>query len=98
VREVIVKPQSTVEYTSVASVSIVDYGLTNLIHDRCSSDVQWLCLTGLHAIRMYFVHTVVCSCMAGCVHSSVNKPGANGTLGYETLTHSCLYSRDREKK
>jgi len=32
---VIVKPLSTVEYTSVASVSTVDSGLTNLIHDRC---------------------------------------------------------------
>ena len=38
---VIVRPQSTVEYTSAASVSTVDSGLTNLIHDRCSSDVEW---------------------------------------------------------
>jgi len=44
---VIVRPQSTVQYTSVASVSTVDCGLTNLIHDRYSSDVEWLCLTGL---------------------------------------------------
>jgi len=42
-----VRPQSTVEYTSVASVSTVECILTNLIHDRCSSDVEWLCLTGL---------------------------------------------------
>jgi len=32
---------------SVASVSTVDSGLTNLIHDRCSLDVEWLCLSGL---------------------------------------------------
>ena len=44
---VIVRPQSTVEYMSVASVSTVDSGLTNLIYDRCSSDVEWLCFTGL---------------------------------------------------
>ena len=44
---VIVTPQYTVKYISVASVSTVDSGLTNLIHDRCSSDVEWLCLTGL---------------------------------------------------
>jgi len=45
--EVIVRPRCTVECTSVASVSTVDSGLTNLIHDRCSSVVEWLCLTGL---------------------------------------------------
>jgi len=32
------------------------------------------------------------------VHSSVNKPGANARVGYNTLTHSRLYCRDREKK
>jgi len=42
---VIVRPQSTVEYTIVTSVSTVDSGLTNLIHDRCGSDVDWSCLT-----------------------------------------------------
>jgi len=36
------RPLSTVEYTSVARVSTVDSGLTNLIHDRCISDVEWL--------------------------------------------------------
>jgi len=46
-----VRPQSTVEYTSIASESTVDSGLTNLIHDRCSSDVEWLCLV-CSAIRM----------------------------------------------
>jgi len=44
---VIVRPLSTVEYTNVASVSTVNCSLINLIHDRCSSDVEWLCLTGL---------------------------------------------------
>ena len=41
-KDVIVRPQSTVEYTSVEGVFTVDNGLTNLIHDRCSSDVEWL--------------------------------------------------------
>jgi len=36
--------------------------------------------------------------LAGCVHSSVNKPGANGRVSYNTLTHSRLYCTDREKK
>ena len=36
--------------------------------------------------------------LAGCVHSSVNKPGANGRVGYDSLTHSRLYCRDRQKK
>jgi len=37
--------------------------------------------------------------VARCVHSSVNKPGADARvgLGSETLTHSRLYSIDREK-
>ena len=25
--------------------------------------------------------------LAGCVHSSVNKPGANGRVSYDSLTH-----------
>ena len=37
---------------TVTSVSTVDSGLTNLIHDRCSSDVEWLCLTGLQICRI----------------------------------------------
>jgi len=37
---VIVRPLSTVGYTSAASVSTVDGGLTNLIHDRCK---LWMC-------------------------------------------------------
>jgi len=28
----------------------------------------------------------------------VNKPGTNGRVSYNTLTHSRLYCRDREKK
>jgi len=30
--------------------------------------------------------------LAGCVHSSVNKPGANGRVSYDSLTHSRRYS------
>jgi len=40
---------------------------------------------------------VGCSRLAGCVHSSVNKPGANGRVSYNTLTHSRLYCREGEK-
>jgi len=47
------------------------------------------------AIRIWVVHTWLDVCT---VHSSVNKPGANGRVGYNTLTHSRLYCRDREKK
>jgi len=36
--------------------------------------------------------------LVGCVHSSVNKPGVNGRVSYESLTHSRLYCRDRAKK
>jgi len=35
--------------------------------------------------------------LAGSVHSSVNKPGANGRVSYNSLTHSRLYCRDRVK-
>ena len=53
----------------------------------------WLFLTGLQR------HPYLgCSRLAGCVHSSVNKPGANGRVSYNRLTHSRLYCRDREKK
>ena len=39
IHDVIVRPQSTVEYTSIASVSTVDCGLTNLIHQMLSGCV-----------------------------------------------------------
>jgi len=35
---------------------------------------------------------------AGCVHSSVNKPGANGRVSYDSLAYYKLYCRDREKR
>jgi len=92
---VIVRPQSTVEYTNVASVSTVDSGLVYLIHDRCSSDVERLCLTSLQ--RHPYVRTLVCSRLARCVHSSVNKPGANGRVGYESLTHWRLFREKIER-
>ena len=38
-----------------------------------------------------------CSRLARCVHSSVNKPGANARVCYNTLTHSRLYCRDRRE-
>ena len=39
-----------------------------------------------------------CSRLARCVHSSVNKPGANARVCYNTLTHSRPYCRDRESR
>jgi len=36
--------------------------------------------------------------LAGCVHSNVNKPGANERVSYDSLTHCRLYCRDGEKK
>ena len=36
--------------------------------------------------------------VARCVHSSVNKPARNVTVGYETFTHCRLYCGDGEKK
>ena len=70
------------EYTSIAS------GLTNLIHDRCSCTLFILSSVSSNA----------CSRLAGCVHSSVNKPDANCGVSCDWLTHSRLYCRDREKK
>jgi len=68
-----VRPLSTVKYTSVV-YSNVDSGLTNLIHDRYSCTLQRHSYLG-------------CSRLAGCVHSSVNKPGANGRVSYSKLQH-----------
>ena len=55
--DVIVRPLSTVDYTSVTSVSTVDSGLTNLIHDRCKLSAA----------------SSGCSRLGACVHSSVKK-------------------------
>jgi len=55
-------------------------------------------LTNFMTVVVYFVHTLDCSRLTGYVHSSVNKPGANGRVSYDSLTHSRLYCRDREKK
>jgi len=44
------------------------------------------------AAHLYAV-TLVCSRLAGCVHSSMNKPGANGGVGYESLAHCRLYCK-----
>jgi len=65
---VVVRPLSTVEYTSVVS------GLTNLIHDRCSCTL--FTLSSVSSSACLFHAWKVSS--RGCVHSSVNKAGANG--------------------
>ena len=67
---------------------IVDSGLTNLIHDRCSCTL----------FTLSSVSSIACSRLAGCVHSSVNKPGANWIVSYDSLTHYRFYCRYKEKK
>ena len=90
--------------------SKVDSDMTNLIHHRCSCTL--FTLSSVSSMRVYFTlgrspvegnSIVVTICMVGvsltgCVHSSVNKPGANGRVSYDSLTHSRLRCRDREKK
>jgi len=83
---VIVRPLSNVEYRSVAFFT-VDCGLTNLIHDCCSCTL-WSCLTGMQRHPYLGFHAWL----------DVNKPGANGRVSYDSLTHSRLYCRDKEKK
>jgi len=56
---------------------------------------------GRSAVEANSVVVTVCIVgvsLAGCVHSSVNKPGANERVSYNSLTHCRLYCRDREKK
>jgi len=64
---------------------------------RCSlltlSMLTDLRLTGLQR-HLY----LGCSHLAGCVHSSMSNPGANGRVSYDSLTHSRLCCRDSEKK
>jgi len=87
--EVIVRPQSTVEYTSV---------LTHLIHDRCSSDVEWLCLTGLQR-HPYAVCSHSRLFALGWMHSLKREQARceRERVGYESLTHCGLYCADWEK-
>ena len=61
----------------------VDCGVTNLIHDHRSCVDFTLEVKGN---------------VARCVHSSVNEPGVNATVGYKTFTNCRLYCGDREKK
>jgi len=61
ISNVIVIPLSTVDYTSLASVSTVDSGLTNIVHDRSKLSAA----------------PSVCWRLVGCVHWSVNKLGVN---------------------
>ena len=54
-------------------------------------------------VEANFVVVTTCICLVGvrlhgCVHSNVNKPGVNGRVSYDSLTHSRLCCRDREKK
>jgi len=78
---VIVRPLSTVEYT------------TNLIYDCCSCTLFTLSSASPSVSGLLTLGSEV-----GCDHSSVNKPGANGRMSYDSLTHYRLYCRDREKK
>ena len=68
-------------------------GLTNLIHDSRGCTLFTLSYVGTIVVRVYFTlgrSPVEANC--------VNKSGANRRVSYDTLTHSRLYSRDREKK
>jgi len=54
----------------------------------------------LWAVEANSVVVTICTVgvsLAGFVHSSVNKPGANGRVSYDSLTHSRLYCRDGRK-
>jgi len=71
---IIVRPLSTVEYTSVASLFHCRRGLTNLIHDRRGCTLFTLSSVGT-IVRVYFTlgrSPVEANC--------VNKSGANGRL------------------
>jgi len=83
--------------------STVDSGLTNLIymtvvvvlcsHCRLSTVVRVYFTVGRSAGRIFLTdlqrHPYLgCSRFAGCVHSWVNKPGTNGGVSYDSLTHS----------
>jgi len=61
-----VTPLSTMGYTSIAVYSIVDSGVTNLIHDRRS------CVDFTLEVEANVTQ---------CVHSSVNKPGMKRNSG-----------------
>jgi len=63
----------------------VDSDLTNLIHDRRSC-------------TLFTFSSVLAWLDVSSVHSSVNKPDTNGRVSYDSLTHTRLYCRDREKK
>ena len=52
----------------------------------------------VEAISVVVTTCIVGVSLAGCVQSNVNKPGANGRVSYDSLTHSRLCCRDREKK
>jgi len=78
---------------------IADRGLTNLIHDRCIVRVYFTLGRSplVDANSVVVTICIVGVSLAGCVHSSVNKSGANGRVSYDSLTHCRLYCRDREK-
>ena len=86
--------------------STVDRGLANLIHDRFSCTLFTLssvsssaCLfhawsrkvsSGVEANSVVVTICIVGASLAGCVHSSVNKPGTNGRVSYDSFTHSIV--------
>jgi len=67
-------------------------------HNRLSAVVRVYFTLGRSPVEANSVVTIciVGVRLAGCVYSSVNKPGANGRVSYDSLTHSRLYCRDRE--
>ena len=74
---------SPVEANSVVVTIYYCQMLSGYVHQVCS------------AIRICVVHAWL---DVSSVHSSVSKIGANGRVSHDSLTHSRLYCRDREKK
>jgi len=65
----------------------------------CSHSRLWAVVhVGARKVSSRGEFCIVGVSLAGCVHSSVNKPGANGRVSYDSLTHSRLHYRDRGEK
>jgi len=87
---VIVRSLSTVEYTSVASVFNSRQWSDNLIHDRCS------CILYSHS-RLWAVVRVH-AWLDVSTQAWTTRRERESESSYDSLTHSRLYCRDREKK
>jgi len=104
---VIVRPLSTVGYTSVASVIHCRQGLTNIIQDHSPEGS----VTQLHECSVFWKTPLFSERKYTLLGSKLAEQGAGTTKAYRrkptieqhewvysTLTHSRLYCTDREKK